>query len=329
MVATALVAAAGAGASTRDEDALAQKYSPVVRLVEQPVECGPGEPYIPLDVDLLFGQPTVALRGPWNTTDLVKIGPSAQDLVNRFEYHLDYPGSALSPGCDYESWQTPSPGWRRLADRLRARRHRTRPSGQARPPVLVLLRLQRLQQHARRRLGDGPARLRRGRCRRGAEHGADGDRLQLARGRRAGRLGRREARARRRDAPGRLPRGGQPREQVRRRPLPRQLGGRGSGLRRHPRAARRAPARREDDSERPRRGCEGVPVDHVRGTLGRAAAGVLQRPDRPEPQDAVDRAHHVVRRLALAKLRGARPAGSSAPARRTSSAAGSRRAPQP
>ena len=105
MVATALVAAAGAGASTRDEDALAQKYSPVVRLVEQPVECGPGEPYIPLDVDLLFGQPTVALRGPWNTTDLVKIGPSAQDLVNRFEYHLDYPGSALSPGCDYENWQ--------------------------------------------------------------------------------------------------------------------------------------------------------------------------------------------------------------------------------
>ena len=105
MVATALFAAAGAGASTRDEDALAQKYSPVVRLVEQPVECGPGEPYIPLDVDLLFGQPTVALRGPWNTTDLVKIGPSAQDMVNRFEYHLDYPGSALSPGCDYENWQ--------------------------------------------------------------------------------------------------------------------------------------------------------------------------------------------------------------------------------
>ena len=93
------------GAATGDEDALAQKYSPVVRLVEQPVECGPGEPYIPLDVDLLFGQPTVALRGPWNTTDLVKIGPSAQDLVNRFEYHLDYPGSALSPGCDYENWQ--------------------------------------------------------------------------------------------------------------------------------------------------------------------------------------------------------------------------------
>src|SRR5205809_5894163 len=101
----ALALALGAGAATGAEEALAQKYSPVVRLVEQPVECGPGEPYVPLDVDLLFGQPTVALRGPWNTTDLVKIGPSAQDLVNRYEYHLDFPGSALSAGCDYERWQ--------------------------------------------------------------------------------------------------------------------------------------------------------------------------------------------------------------------------------
>ena len=94
-----------ASAATGDEEALAQKYSPVVRLVEQPVECGPGEPYVPLDVDLLFDEPTVALRGPWNPTDLVKIGPSATDLVNRYEYHLDFPGHALDPGCDYERWQ--------------------------------------------------------------------------------------------------------------------------------------------------------------------------------------------------------------------------------
>jgi hypothetical protein len=73
--------------------------------VQQPVECGPGERYIPLDVDLLFDEPTVALRGPWSPTDLVKIGPSAADLVNRYEYHLDYPGHALDPGCDYERWQ--------------------------------------------------------------------------------------------------------------------------------------------------------------------------------------------------------------------------------
>jgi len=101
----ALTVALGASASTGDEKALAQKYSPVVRLVEQKEPCGPGEPYVPIDLDLLFGQPTVALRGPWNTSDLVKIGPSAEDLANRFEYHLDFPGSPLSPGCDYEKWQ--------------------------------------------------------------------------------------------------------------------------------------------------------------------------------------------------------------------------------
>jgi hypothetical protein len=101
----ALAIAVPARADTGDEAALAQKYSPVVRLVEQQEECGPGEPYVPLDLDLLFDEPTVALRGAWNPTDLVKIGPSATDLGNRYEYHLDYPGHALDPGCDYERWQ--------------------------------------------------------------------------------------------------------------------------------------------------------------------------------------------------------------------------------
>ena len=86
------------------EQDLGEKYAPVVRLVEQTEECGPGEPYRPMDVDRLFGDSTVALRGPWNSTDLVKIGPTAKDLAGLFEYHLDFPGSALDPGCDYERW---------------------------------------------------------------------------------------------------------------------------------------------------------------------------------------------------------------------------------
>jgi hypothetical protein len=88
-VALALVLALPAAADLRDEQALAERYAPVVRLVDQPEECGPGEPYIPTDVDVLFDEPTVALRGPWNRTDLVKIGPEATDLDNRYEYHLD------------------------------------------------------------------------------------------------------------------------------------------------------------------------------------------------------------------------------------------------
>jgi hypothetical protein len=100
----ALVGSPAAHANLADERALAEKYAPIVRLVAQQDVCGHGEPFIPTDIDLLLDEPTVALRGPWNVTDLVKIGPSADDLVGRFEYHLDFPGNALSPGCDYDRW---------------------------------------------------------------------------------------------------------------------------------------------------------------------------------------------------------------------------------
>jgi hypothetical protein len=93
-----------AGAGLADERALAARFAPVVELVEQTHECGHGEPYEPLDVDALLGQPTVALRGPWNATDLVKIAPVARDLVGLYRYHLDFPGDALHPGCEYERW---------------------------------------------------------------------------------------------------------------------------------------------------------------------------------------------------------------------------------
>jgi hypothetical protein len=100
----ALVVPAGAAADLGGEQALAERFAPLVRLVEQVEECGPGEPYEPMDVDLLFDEPTVALRGPWSTADLVEVAPTADDLVNRYEYHLDFPGDALDPGCDYERW---------------------------------------------------------------------------------------------------------------------------------------------------------------------------------------------------------------------------------
>ena len=104
-VAAALVWAPPAAADLADERALAERHAPVVRLVEQAEECGPGEPYRPIDVDVLFDEPTVAFRGPWNPVDLVKIGPAAEDLVNRYQYHLDFPGDALNPGCDFELWE--------------------------------------------------------------------------------------------------------------------------------------------------------------------------------------------------------------------------------
>jgi hypothetical protein len=99
-----LVAAPTSAAELADERALAEQFAPVVRLVEQVEACGPGEPYEPTDVDLLFEEETVALRGAWNAVDLVKIAPTAEDLVGRYQYHLDFPGNALNPGCDYERW---------------------------------------------------------------------------------------------------------------------------------------------------------------------------------------------------------------------------------
>jgi hypothetical protein len=101
----ALVLAPAAAADRAQETELAKRYAPVVRLVSH-TDCAPGKPYLPIDVNLLFGEPTVALRGPWNQGDLVKIGPTAKDLSKGlFDYHLDFPGSALEPGCDYLRWQ--------------------------------------------------------------------------------------------------------------------------------------------------------------------------------------------------------------------------------
>ncbi len=60
---------------------------------------------MPIDVNLLFDEPTVALRGPWGGADLIKVAPSASDLAHGlYEYHLDFPGDALNPGCGYIDW---------------------------------------------------------------------------------------------------------------------------------------------------------------------------------------------------------------------------------
>ena len=148
----------------------------MVRLVEQAQDCGYGESYEPIDVDALFDEPTVSLRGPWNPTDLIEIGPTADDLPGLYEYHLDFPGNALDPGCDYERWAmrvtegTAPTVYAHVA---------TDPDhpGATRPAVLALLRLQRLEQHPRGRLGEHPARLR---CRRRASGARDASRCPSA-----------------------------------------------------------------------------------------------------------------------------------------------------
>jgi hypothetical protein len=94
-------AASAAGDPARE---LADKYAPVVKIVEQTKPCGHGEPYLPSNVDVVLGKDEVALRWPWQGAHLVEIGPTAQDLRGRLGYNLDFPGDALSPACSCETW---------------------------------------------------------------------------------------------------------------------------------------------------------------------------------------------------------------------------------
>ena len=118
-------------------------------------------------------------------------------------------------------------------------------------------------------------------------------------------MGGREARGRRRHAPGRLPGGRLARELLLGRALPRSLGRAGRRLRRHDRPARGAAAGGALDPRASRKPRGGIPLDRLRGPLGRAPAGLLQRPDRAEPEGAVDRADDLGRGLARRELRGA------------------------
>src|SRR5262245_46617227 len=105
----ALVPTLAAAASPAQQ--LVERYAPVIRVVEQVEPCGSGEPFEPIDVKRVLDNEDVALRGPWGSSNLAKIGPSANDLRGKYEYHLDFPGDALDPGCSYENWE------RRIAGR--------------------------------------------------------------------------------------------------------------------------------------------------------------------------------------------------------------------
>ncbi|HWD79386.1 MAG TPA: hypothetical protein VG497_10895 [Kribbella sp.] len=84
---------------------LAQRYSPVVRMQVDSPRCDEGEQFQPTDVNAVLGNQQVALRGPWQPPDLVKLQPQAKDLRSGYPGHfLDFPGDPLRPGCDYAIW---------------------------------------------------------------------------------------------------------------------------------------------------------------------------------------------------------------------------------
>lgn len=98
-------AAAATPSAGPDAIALAERYAPVVMLQERGDRCDEGEPFEPIDVDLLMGNDEVALRGPWDGVNMVAVAPDAQRLGRGlWGYHLDFPGDALRPGCTYVEW---------------------------------------------------------------------------------------------------------------------------------------------------------------------------------------------------------------------------------
>jgi hypothetical protein len=99
--------ATAAHASDQSDSAaqqLAERHVPVVMLRTQAHDCDEdGEPFTPMNVDLVLDNQQIALRQVGNGDPTVMRAPGAADLANLGEgFYLDFPGDSLRPGCLYE-----------------------------------------------------------------------------------------------------------------------------------------------------------------------------------------------------------------------------------
>ncbi len=257
---------------------------------------------MPTDIDDLLGDDTVALRGPWNPTDLIEVGPTADDLVGKFEYHLDFPGDPLDAGCDYQRWA------RRLTEGSEPVVYAHVATEPAYPDKLALqywffypfndfnnkhegdwemIQLVFDTGDAAEALDREPVDVGYS-AHEGAERSDwDDERLEVVDG----------------THPVVYPASG---SHANKYGAALWLGssaeaGVGCDDTTGPHVELTPQGRDDPERSRGRRG--GLPVDRVRGPVGRVAEGVLQRPDRPEPEAAVDGADHVVGGLARPELR--------------------------
>ncbi len=83
---------------------LADRYAPVMMLKAQQNPCDTeGEQYAPTTVDIVLDNPQVFLRQLGTDNPVLMNGPGASDVFGLGEgFYLDFPGSALAPGCIYE-----------------------------------------------------------------------------------------------------------------------------------------------------------------------------------------------------------------------------------
>jgi hypothetical protein len=82
---------------------LLERYKPDIAIRTHLKICGPGERYLPIPVDTIFGRPDVVLRDASGA--VLKVAPTAADLAGGPpDRWIDLPGNALTPGCTYEKW---------------------------------------------------------------------------------------------------------------------------------------------------------------------------------------------------------------------------------
>ena len=84
---------------------LADRYAPIMMLKAQEEPCDDkGEPYGPTTIDIVLDNPEVVLRQVGRGDPVIMTAPGASDLFGLGEgIYVDFPGSALEPGCIYEA----------------------------------------------------------------------------------------------------------------------------------------------------------------------------------------------------------------------------------
>lgn len=105
VIGAALALTAGAAAADETpEQQLAAKHAPIVALKQQTEACDTkGEPYRPVPADVVLGRPDVSLVDAKG--GLIAEAPTAALLFGKGEDdYLDFPGTPLKAGCDYEKW---------------------------------------------------------------------------------------------------------------------------------------------------------------------------------------------------------------------------------
>src|SRR5262245_8097648 len=95
-----------ANAAESPSEQLVRTYSPIVmlRAQEDPPCDTTEEQYEPTTVNTVLGNPRVNLTRPAESGQpaIVRPAPTAADVAGLgARWHLDLPGSALSPGCTY------------------------------------------------------------------------------------------------------------------------------------------------------------------------------------------------------------------------------------